>query len=180
MTQRFTLFSEEVEDFVLEILIDSDATFHDLHRLILDACGYTDQQNHAFMVCNEDWRIEQKIRQTDTGNLRSDEDLFLMDETRLEEFLEDEGQRLLYVFDTQEKRIFLMELTENLFGDPVPEPIVNRRHGTAPYQVLDEEPEATKPATPQPSTEELEEDFYGDDGFEADELDAEGFEINEQ
>ena len=78
MTQRLTLFSQEVEDFVLEILIDPETSFHQLHCLILEACGYTDQGNHAFMICNDDWRVEHKIRQTDTGNLRSDEDLYLM------------------------------------------------------------------------------------------------------
>ena len=35
MTLRLTLFTQEVEDFVLEILIDPETTFHELHRLIL-------------------------------------------------------------------------------------------------------------------------------------------------
>ena len=34
MTQKITLFSQEVEDFVIEIKIDADATFYDLHKLI--------------------------------------------------------------------------------------------------------------------------------------------------
>lgn len=177
MTQRLTLFSQEVEDFVLEILIDPETSFHQLHCLILEACGYTDQGNHAFMICNDDWRVEHKIRQTDTGNLRSDEDLYLMSRTRIEEFVEEEGQRLAYVFDTQEKRFFLMELTENIFGHTPSESRVSRRRGMAPPQTLVVAQEEEKAATQ--AYEEIEEDFYGDEGFEADELDAEGFEINE-
>lgn len=177
MTQRFTLFSQEIEDFALEILIDSDATFHDLHRTIISACGYADLETHAFMVCDEDWRIEHKIRQTDTGNLRSDEDLFLMTETRLEEFLEEEGQRVAYVFDPDGKRFFLMELTENLFGKSLTEPQIGRERGCAPQQFVTLQQENEVQTTQ--NSEDIEEDFYGDDGFDADELDSEGFEINE-
>ena len=129
------------------------------------------------MICNDDWRVEHKIRQTDTGNLRSDEDLYLMSRTRIEEFVEEEGQRLAYVFDTQEKRFFLMELTENIFGHTPSESRVSRRRGMAPPQTLVVAQEEEKAATQ--TYDEIEEDFYGDEGFEADELDAEGFEINE-
>ena len=159
MTLRLTLFTQEVEDFVLEILIDPETTFHELHRLILEACEYTDQGRHAFMICDEDWHVEYKIRQTDSGNLRSDEDLYLMAHTRIEEFVEDEGQHIAYVFDPQEKAH------------------VSRRHGEAPPQFFTFTEEPDTPAVQ--NSEEIEEDFYGDEGFEADELDAEGFEINE-
>lgn len=179
MTQRFTLFSEEKEDFVLELLIDSDATFHDLHQLILQACGYTDQHTHAFMVCDEDWRVRHKIHQSDTGNLRSDEDLYLMAHTRLEEFMEDEGQHLAYIFDSEDKRFFLMELTENIFGRKSSQPTVSRRHGTAPAQQLTTEDSLPNTSEPNTKAEDIEENFYGDDGFNTDELDSEGFEIDE-
>ena len=177
MTLRLTLFTQEVEDFVLEILIDPETTFHELHRFILETCEYTDQGRHAFMICDEDWHVEYKIRQTDSGNLRSDEDLYLMAHTRIEEFVEDEGQHIAYVFDPQEKRFFLIELTENIFGKTPSEAHVSRRHGEAPPQFFTFTEEPDTPAVQ--NSEEIEEDFYGDEGFEADELDAEGFEINE-
>ncbi len=177
MTQKLTLFSQEVDDFVLELKIDADATFHDLHRLIQQACGYDDTQNHSFLICDEDWRIRHRIRQTDTGDTAIDEDLYLMDETPLGDFLEEEGQRVAYVYDPEGQRFFLMELTENIFGQPQPEPIVSRRHGKAPAQYLTEEDEpAARPASDEADTA----DFYGDEDFEEDELDMEGFEISEQ
>ena len=40
MTLKLTLFSQEKEDFVREILIDSDARFSELHKLILEDCNY--------------------------------------------------------------------------------------------------------------------------------------------
>lgn len=174
MTQKITLFSQEVEDFVIEIKIDADATFYDLHKIIQKACNFEEQDNQRFMICNEDWKIERNILLKDNEDTGIDEDLYLMRETTLKEFLEEEGQRLAYLFDAEGKRFFMMELTENIFGHPQTEPIVSRRHGTAPQQTLIEED-----VIPTETNNEIDENFYGDDGFEEDEIDLEGFEINE-
>ena len=42
MIYRFTIISDEVDDFIREIKIDSEATFFDLHEAILKAAGYKD------------------------------------------------------------------------------------------------------------------------------------------
>lgn len=175
MTQRITLFSQEVEDFVLELKIDADATFLDLHNLIQEACDYNDRRNHCFLICDEEWRVKYHIRQTDDKNVGIDEDLYLMEDTPLGNFLEEEGQRLAYIFDPEGKRFFLMELTENMFGHPQRRPAVSRRHGMPPAQSLvirDDEERAG-------NQNDLDEDFYGDDGFDVSELDLDGFEIDE-
>lgn len=91
--------------------------------------------------------------------------------------MDDEGQRLAYVFDPEAKRFFLMELTENLFGQPEPKPRVSRRHGKAPLQSVQDEDEAAPAANA--GGAESGESFYGEDGFEDEELDLEGFEISE-
>lgn len=185
MTLRLTIASSEVEDFVIEILIDANATFLDLHRTILRACHYEQGEKHRFYICDEDWRPELRILLADEGITRADEDLYLMEDTTLGDFLEDEGQRMAYRFDPQSKRLFLIELTETLFGQRVEEPKA-RRHGMPPAQTLEEEDDA--PATPQSphsqagsalgnSASELDESFYGDEGYEADEIDIEGFDI---
>lgn len=185
MTLKLTLFSQEKEDFVLEILIDSDAKFSDLHQLILNDCKYHEHQKQSFLICDEEWRVKHRICLKDNEDMRYDEDLDLMSRTRIGDYLEDEGQRLAYVFDPDGKRFFLMELTENVFGRTEKKPFVNRRHGKAPQQTpnlnLSSEEEGSLAALSS-SGEELEEGaetFYGDEGFEAEELDLEGYEINE-
>lgn len=55
MVYKFTLISDEVDDFVREIKIDSDATFYDLHKIILNCVGYKDDQMTSFFICDEDW-----------------------------------------------------------------------------------------------------------------------------
>ena len=55
MVYRFTIISDEIEDFRREIKIDSEATFHDLHEAILNSCGYSDDQMTSFFICDESW-----------------------------------------------------------------------------------------------------------------------------
>ena len=177
MTLKLTLFSQEKEDFVREILIDSDAMFFELHKLILDDCNYDEHQKQCFLICDDDWRVKQRISLHDSEEMGYDQDLNLMSDTSISDFLEEEGQRLAYVFDPEGKRFFLMELTENVFGRTEKKAIVNRRHGLPPMQSLVEEEEQQEDSTEK--QEEIEEGFYGDEGYEEEELDLEGYEIDE-
>jgi len=177
MTLKLTLFSQEKEDFVREILIDSDAKFFELHKLILDDCNYDEHQKQCFLICDDDWRVKQRISLHDSEEMGYDQDLNLMSDTSISDFLEEEGQRLAYVFDPEGKRFFLMELTENVFGRTEEKAIVNRRHGLPPMQSLVEEEEQQEDSTEK--QEEIEEGFYGDEGYEEEELDLEGYEIDE-
>ena len=187
MTLKLTLFSQEKEDFAREILIDSDARFAELHQLILDDCNYDEHEKQCFLICDEDWRVRQRICLQESEDIGYDMDVNLMSEIRIGDFLEDEGQRLAYLFDPEGKRFFLMELTENVFGRTEKKAVVNRRHGLPPVQTENAGPTSpgngsTDDASPFVETEEgvdEEETFYGDDGFEAEELDLEGYEIDE-
>ena len=189
MTLKLTIFSQEKEDFVLEVLIDSDAKFSELHQLILDDCNYDEHPKQCFLICDEEWRVKHRICLRDTEEMGFDEDLNLMSRTRIGDFLEDEGQRLAYVFDPDSKRFFLMELTENVFGRTEKKAFVNRRHGLAPLQApstsllrgrnKEQETSFSRETSEDSDTEPLDEDFYGDEGFENEELDLEGYEIEE-
>lgn len=187
MTLKLTLFSQEKEDFVREILVDSDATFAELHQLILDDCNYREHQKQRFLICDEDWHIGGRICLQEDDDIGYDEDVNLMKDTRLGDFLEDEGQRVAYVFDPEGKRFFLMELTENVFGKKAPKAVVNRGHGLPPQQeILSTELPAEEGRSPEPmplsdeeDSDEREDTFYGDEGFEAEELDPDSYEIDE-
>lgn len=181
MIHRFILFSEEVEGFVMEIKAPSTSTFQELFQTIMEACDYIETGNHRFLICDEDWHVEKKIY-LHTRESRNDEDVLLMDECYLEDYIEDEGQRIAFVYDVVGKKVFLMEMVENIFGEKMEKVIVSRRKGQTPPQFeIEEIPEipTTTPTTPQP-IEEPEENFYGDDTFDDGEIDMEGFEVEER
>ncbi len=179
MIFRFTLISDEVEDFIREYKIDADATFYDLHQIILNSCQYENDQITSFFLCNEEWEREQEVVLEDMGTSSSDEDLYVMRNTLLSELLEEEKQRLVYVFDPLNERMFFMELTEIIFGEQLEQPVCSRQHGEPPLQHPDNDFDAVVPAVDSKGKMDLDEDFYGDDSFDNEEFDPEGFDFTE-
>lgn len=173
MVYRFTIISDEVDNFIREIKIDSEATFFDFHTAILKSAGYKDDPMTSFFLCDEDWEKEKEVTLEDMGS-SSDEDCWLMKETRLSELIEDEKQRLLYVFDPLADRVFFIELTEIIPGQYLENAICSRQKGEAPKQIVDfDEVMNTSGSL------DLDENFYGDQDFDMEEFDPEGFEMGD-
>lgn len=169
MIFRFLILSDEVDDFRREIKIDAEATFLDLHNTILGSVEYTKDQMTSFFICDDDWskKTEITLVEMDTS---AEEDTYIMEDTRLEELLEDEHQKLLYVFDYMTERAFFMELREIIPGQSLKEPVVSKSIGEAPVQFVSFDEIETKTVTP-----EVGEEFYGDSEYDLDELDESGF-----
>ena len=98
MIYRFTIISDEVDDFVREIQIDPEATFYDFHEAILKSVGYTNDQMTSFFICDDDWEKEKEITLEEMDD-NPEMDSWVMKETPISELVEDEKQKLLYVFD---------------------------------------------------------------------------------
>lgn len=182
MIYKFNLISDEVNDFKLEIQIDSDDTFMKLRNTILDAAGYTKDQMDSFIICDDDWNKKNEVTQTDMGT-DSDEDLWLMDKTKISELVEDDGQRLMFVFDYLTNRAFFMELKEIIYCKDLDEPVCTRKIGHAPKQAVnlddfDAQIDAlAKNAATNKGGDEFYDEFYGSDEFNDDEFDPDGFEV---
>ena len=118
-----------------EIQIDSNATFLELHKLILESCKYKDDQLTSFTICENGWEKGQEItlEEMDTS---ADQDCYIMAKTELSEFLEDEKQHLLYTFDMLAERVFFIELS-SINPGTMKEGKVTRSQGEAPQQTLD-------------------------------------------
>ncbi len=174
MVYKFRIISDEVDDFLREIKIDSEASFYELHEAILKSTGYKDDQMTSFFICDDDWEKETEITLEDMGGGSSDEDTFVMKETPLNELLEDEKQKLIYVFDPLAERVFFIELSEIITGKDLPAAVISRKEGNPPQQTVDFDEQMI--ANP---TLDLDEDFYGDQDFNEDDLDGEGFDFNE-
>lgn len=169
MVFRFLLLSDEVEDFKREIQIDADATFFDLHKAILKSVEYKDGEMTSFFLCSDDWEKEKEITlvEMDTS---SEEDSYTMEASVLNDFLEDEHQKLMYIYDYITERAFFMELREIITGKNLAEAVCTKSTGNPPEQFIDFD---TTLATT--SALDVGENFYGDEGYDLDELDADGF-----
>lgn len=177
MIFNFRIVSDEVENFRREIKIDADMTFEDLKNIICESVGYDKNQMSSFFICDDSWEKEREITMEDMGS-DSDQDVYLMDESVLSDFIEDEGQRLMFTFDYMTDRSFYIEMKEMITGKNLKDPLCTLSRGEAPAQTVDMDEfdaitDAKASAAAAAAAEDMDEEFYGSDGFNEDEF--EGF-----
>jgi hypothetical protein len=99
-------------------------------------------------------------------------DSWVMKDTIISELVEDEKQKLLYVFDYMTERCFFIELSEIITGKEMTGAKCTKKSGDAPKQTIDFEEMAAAS-----SSLDLDENFYGDQDFDMEDFDQEGFDI---
>ena len=141
MIYRITFSCEEGDpDFRRVYEADPDATFLDLHNAILQSVGYPDDQMTSFYLCNDEWEKGQEVTLVEMGS-NFEYDNMVMNETRLGDLLEEQGQRLIYVFDPMFERYFFGSLKEIKPGTMNGVECVEKK-GKAPKQLRSEDPMA--------------------------------------
>ena len=169
MVYKFTMLSDEVDNFVRVITIDSEAKFFELHNAILDSVNYEKNQMTSFFICSDNWEKEQEVTLVEMDS-SSEYDNLVMENTTLEELLSEENQKLLYVFDMMSDRVFFMELTEIIPLKNLDKAKCISKEGDAPQQILEDDGILIAPPKAV-----IDEEFYGDQDYELDEMDEEGF-----
>jgi len=125
---KFRIQADDQEDFVREVEIKSDQTFKDLHDFIVNNQKLKGDELASFHVANDLWERQQEITLIDmTGDFdkmvnEGDEvqTFYVMSDTRLDQFLTQIDQKLIYEYDFLQMRTFLLEV-----ADIFPE---NKRH----------------------------------------------------
>lgn len=169
MIYKFLIGSEESASFKVEIAIDSEDTFERLRNAILDAAGYDKDMLDSFYICDDEWNKEKEVVYADMDD-DTDDDIWLMEDTRLDELVEEEGQKLKFVFDYMTERYFYMKLKEIVYGKSLHDPLCQRKEGRPPKESVEVEYSITPAKVETPSLDDIGEEFYGDEGFSDDEL----------
>lgn len=173
MVYKFKLVSDEVSNFSREIEIDANSSFLQLRNAILDSVDYSKDDIDSFFLCDDEWQKQEEITLEDMGS-SSDQDIWLMEDTPLNELIEEEGQKLIFVFDYMTERSFFMEMKEAIPGRTLSEPICTVKRGKAPEQTVDlDEFEKQIDLNAKKQMDDIDiEEFYGDSEFNEDELGA--------
>lgn len=177
MIFNFRMVSDEVDNFKREIQIDSDATFLELRNAICNSVGYDKNQMSSFFICDDGWEREKEITLEDMGTDTS-EDAYLMEDTPLSDFIEDDGQRLVWVFDYLTDRSFFIEMKNSIPGKTLKDPLCTISMGEPPAQMVDIDDFDAKidaKAIQAAADPDIDDDFYGSTEFNEDEFDAAGF-----
>ena len=155
MIFKFLILSDEVNDFKREIKIDADATFMDLYNTLIESIGYSEKEMASFFLSDDKWRKKQEITliEMDTD---SDVDSLVMEDCILSDFLEDEKQKLMFVFDYITNRALYIELSEIIPGKSLKKPFCSISVGEAPPQIIEQDE-----VRPEAVTVDLGESFYG-------------------
>ena len=169
MIYRFTLISDEADDFIREIQIDPEATFYDFHEAIVKSVGYTDDQMTSFFICDDDWEKEKEV--TPRRNGRQSGNRQLGDERH-------SGQRIGRGRKAEtpvrvrlhDRTLFFIELSEIITGKNMTGAKCTKKAGEAPKQTVDFEEMAAASGSL-----DLDESFYGDQDFDMEDFDKEGF-----
>lgn len=177
MVYRFKLVSDEVSNFSREIEIDSENTFLQLRNAVLDSVGYSKDELDSFFLCDDGWEKQEEITLEDMGPGASDTDTWLMEDTPLSELIEEEGQRLIFVFDYLTERSFFMELKEVIPGRSLADAVCTFKKGKAPVQTVDlDEFDKKIDLKAQEKIEEIDMESISPEEFDEEDL-ADGFDI---
>lgn len=163
MVYHFVLLSDEVDDFRREIDIDAEATFLDLHKIIMKSCEYKNDEMASFYICESDWTRSTEITLFDMNEDPTRESGPIMERSHIDDYVKKVKDKLMYCFDLISDRCLFIQLKsiEEKAHKLSPEVTVSK--GKAPVQTSD--PDSIFDDT---------NDFYGSDDYDPDEIDLEG------
>jgi hypothetical protein len=126
---KFRILSDEDENFIRDIEIKSTHSYEDFHQAILDSIGFIGQELASFYICDRKWNKNKEITlldMTDEGvsnvsnakDEAEDEDdekiavipMFIMRDSKINKFIDDPHQRMIYEYDFLNLRTFYIEL----------------------------------------------------------------------
>lgn len=150
-----------------DILIDEKATFEMLYRAILDSYQFSHDQMASFYMSNENWDKGFEISLFDMAFGEDPNDILpgVMSECSLQDYMQDDDQRIILVHDFIRMWIFLIEL---IGQEPVaPEhPKVVLTVGNAPAESSRTGEEDNIRFETESDEDDMDEDEFGFDDFE--------------
>jgi hypothetical protein len=136
MVLKFRLISNEQDDFIRDIEILDDQTFFHLHEAIQDNLQFDKSQIASFFTCNQQWEKEQEITLFELSEEEAAK-VLVMDSTKIGDHMQGTHDKMLYVFDVFNERLFFIELVEILNPDQSKSyPCFSFEKGEPPQQII--------------------------------------------
>lgn len=129
------VYSSEEKSFGMLLQIDADATFLQLHELIVESCRYDAAQLASFFTINTKGERLQEISLMELSSDENELNEVVMDVATLREFLGKTVFKMEYQYDFFGDRAFTLEIVEIQKGKQM-QPAVIQRKGMPPQQIL--------------------------------------------
>ena len=131
-TYVFRVVPDIEEDVFRDIEIKADQSFEDLHNAIIESFDFRGDQMASFYMSNETWEKGEEIGLMDMG-FGDEAGPKTMKTTTLQEMIEDNHQKILYLYDFLKMWIFYVELVgQNEVDASVNYPRTVREIGVSP------------------------------------------------
>ena len=106
---RAILDHDSKEDIFRDIEIRKTDTFEDLHNVLTQSFGFDGSEMASFYVSNDEWDQGQEIALFDMGQ---NDNIRMMNETIIEDVIDEDHTKLIYIYDFLNMWTFLVELGE--------------------------------------------------------------------
>ena len=161
MVYKFRVILDAEEDIFRDIAILSEDTLEDLHNAIFNSFGFDGMEVASFYTCDDTWNQEDEIPMFDAGDVPGEQKT--MSDYQLEDLLDKQNTKIIYVYDFINMWTFLVELAaieDQNPGNIYPETIFS--HGEMPDEAIEKNFEA-----------DMHDDIYGEfeDDIDEDDLD---------
>ncbi len=106
---RAILDHDNKEDIFRDIEIRKTDTFEDLFNVLTQSFGFDGSEMASFYISDNEWHQGQEIALFDMGE---NDDIQLMNETIIEDIVDEDQTKLIFVYDFLNMWTFLVELGE--------------------------------------------------------------------
>ncbi len=134
MILNLRFLSGEKDDFILDMQIDSHASFEQLHKAIQQQLDYDASQMASFFVTDHEWNKETEITLVDMA-IDANTPTITMEHAIIEDYMQDAHQRFLYVYDFFSERCLFVEIM-NMTDGTLAEPLCVQCNGEIPTQIV--------------------------------------------
>lgn len=110
MIYRFRIILDTDDDVFRDIEIEASNTLEDFHNAITQSFGFDGQEMASFYTTNDLWEEGEEISLFDVSD--EPDGVRIMGETYLEDIVDEEKTRLLYVYDFLNMWTFMVELAD--------------------------------------------------------------------
>ncbi|UZO80492.1 plasmid pRiA4b ORF-3 family protein [Aquimarina sp. ERC-38] len=138
MIYRFRVILDTEEDVFRDIEIQEEATLEQFHDVINQSFGFDGLEMASFYISDETWNQKEEISQFDMSE--GNESIRIMNETTLNDVVNEVSPKLIYIYDFLNMWTFLIELAEIVDYESGREyPNIMYVHGQIPDQAPEKE-----------------------------------------
>ena len=136
MVLKFRLISNEQDGFIRDFEVLANQTFFQFHMAIQDNLHFDKTQIASFFICSNNWEKEQEITLFELSDEESAK-VITMDNALVGDYIQQVHDKMIYVFDVFNERLFFIELVKITKPDTSQHyPLCSFEKGCAPQQLL--------------------------------------------